>query len=199
MRKNKILILIGFIVVSFNYSCVVVTNLWAPEHFTLKHEDKDTGIGNFINLNGYYFPVDSNNEINQDILLYSKHERVLFYRNGIVCLPPFYPTMEVYNENYKKTSMAKTIWGSYSFDEKEKLIHTQTILDLGAMSSMWVVKETFKIKDSTHIVLVDRQIDDGKIFEVNMEYEFVEEPNILDFSTNWLLKKKWFWKKGAKK
>lgn len=193
MKNCNKLFTICVLFVFFTNSCIT-HSLAKPKYFTIKHENKDTGIGGFIKLSGYFFPVDSNN-----ILLNSDYERVLLYKNGIICFPPFYPTMEVYNEDFKKTTVAKTMWGSYSFDEKEKLIYTQTILDLGAMSSMSVVKKTFKIIDSTHILLINKQIDNGKIIEVNMKYEFKEEPDILDFSTNWLLKKNWFWKKGAQK
>lgn len=91
------------------------------------------------------------------------------------------------------------IWGSYTFDKEKQLIHTETIFRFGINSGTWVVKKTFKIIDSTHIMLISKQTENKKVYEDNIIYEFKEELNIFDSSTNWLLKKNWFWKKGAKK
>lgn len=190
MRNSNKLIFNCILFLFISNSCIA----GKPKHFTLLHENKNTDIEDFIKIDGFYF-IENSDPFNN----HSSDSHVIFYDNGIACFPPFYPTMDVYNNKFKKTTVAKRMWGTYTFDKKNKLIHTETIARFGVNTGTWVTKRTFKILDSTHILLVRDQMDNKKEEEINVIYEFKEEPNILDFSTNWLLKKGWFWKKGAEK
>lgn len=187
--KNYIRLIVSCILfVAINSSFIACK----PRYFTLQHEDKKTGIEDFIKINGFYY-IEKSNPYNNS----HSDAHIIFYDNGIACFPPFYPTEE---ECYRtKMTKDKTMWGSYTFDKEKQLIHTETIFRFGINSGTWVVKKTFKIIDSTHIMLISKQTENKKIYEDNIIYEFKEEPNIFDSSTNWLLKKNWFWKKGAKK
>lgn len=190
MRNYNKLIFSCILFLFISNSCIASK----PRYFTLRHDNNKTNIEDFIKINGFYFIENSDPFKNSH-----SDAHVIFYDNGIACFPPFYPTMDVYNNRFKKTTVAKKMWGSYIFDKEKQLIHTEAVQNLGFMTGVWTEKKTFRIIDSTHILLISKQIDDKKVYEDNIIYEFKEEPNILDFSTNWLLKKGWFWKKGAKK
>lgn len=176
------IILISMLSMMLFSSCI--TKSWAqPKYFTNHFENKDTGLSQLLDTNGAF------------LLKYPTgfEGYIIFFDNGLMC----YGGNDKEKKNYSNISNNKSVWGTYSINKQDSIIDEQIIVDNGI--------DGFKVNRHFYKIINRKQIQHIGYISYHNEYikqdyfgDYVPAPNRID-STNWLLKKKWFWKKGAKK
>lgn len=105
----------------------------------------------------------------------------MFYKDGLICRT-FANPLELFRDNLDKSY---NTWGTYSINKDT--IKCQFVSDDGLMVGVSVYKSIYIIKDKNIIVEFISK-------DIQKQYSFHPLENRID-STNWLLKKKWFYKK----
>ncbi len=169
------------------YSCI--TKSWAkPQYFTASFENKDTGLSQILDIDGAFL---CNVPEEEGTSFY-----ITFFDNGLVALSGSkLPTKEYANLSDPPKNKKKEGWGSYS--TSDSIVSVQIIADNG-IYGLKTNRYFYKVIDRKHIRRIGYISYHNKYFEQNYIGDYVPVPNRMD-STNWLLKKKWFWKESAKK
>lgn len=173
------IILISMLSMMLFSSCI--TKSWAqPKWFTNQFENKDTGLSQLLDTDGAF----------------KAKGYIIFFNNGLVCSSGGeLPTKENAILQTPPLNKDNSIWGTYIV--KDNIIETQIIVDNG-IDGFKANRHFYKIINRKQIQHVGYMSYHDKYFEREYLLDYVSVPNRMD-STNWLLKKKWFWKKGAKK
>lgn len=181
MKKTYIIIAIAGIL----SSCTIVSKFIKPKSFTYLYDGKYTGIDTMINIKGYYV----NDSFDCPIGIVTS--KVMFYEDGIFCA-----TTADDIKNYLSSDGKYRVenWGSYYLvgdTIKGQTINKGPIDDI-ARTTTW----EFKINSKNKITILKRERDDHLQSPSRDLCLFTFHPleNRID-STNWLLKKKWFYKK----
>jgi hypothetical protein len=174
MKLGYIIIVLGAIL-----SCT------SPRGFTQKYNAQYTGLDTLINLKGYYSTEYPYGE--------TSPQSFVFFKSGLVIRGAHDfkdPYMPIGNRH---SSFA---WGTYTIDRD--IVMIQTISDGGFMEGQYIASYKFKIKSKNTIVLLPKYTKNDDNIENNKDYiyNFHNLDQDVD-STNWLLKKKWFWTKDA--
>lgn len=182
MKKLYIIITIAGIFCS----CTIVTKFIKPKSFTHLYDGKYTGIDTMININGYY--VNDYTDCPIGVSGY----KIMFYENGIFCATS---ADDIQNYFLADGKYRPESWGSYFLvgdTIKGQTINKGPIDDI-ARTTTW----EFKINSKNTITLLKRERDDH-LQSPSRDlclFAFYPLESRID-STNWLLKKKWFWVKG---
>lgn len=181
MKKLYIIITIAGI---FS-SCTIVSKFFKPKSFTYFYDGKYTGIDTMINIKGYYM----NDSFDCPM---SVTPKLMFYEDGVFCETIADDIINYLSSDGKYRAES---WGSYFLvgdTIKGQTINKGPIDDI-ARTTTW----EFKINSKNTITLLKRERDDHLQSPSRDLCLFTFHPleNRID-STNWLLKKKWFWKKG---
>lgn len=173
MKRNIIFILITICI--FN-SCII-RGVFKPREFTYLYTPNNTGLDTLLNIDGCFIT----NDTTRFDLRY-----ITFWKSNLVSLSYILPLEnQLTNKWYRRS-----IWGTYIINGSS--IKVQNILDTGADGGIVVNEYTFDIKNPNKIVLID--INDSIDVSPKNIYSYLSLENRID-STNWLLKKKWFYKK----
>lgn len=199
--KKTLFILIPLIACVLLKSCallgIIPSFAGKPKEFTATYTGKSTGLNKLININGFYFHpysyVDtiwgSNTKYRLETVnsmsVYMFYEDGIFWNQNIRADSMSLDSISKYITPKYKTMLNNTFdWGSYSINK----LHTIEIqqIDYSFQLGSIVRKPTFEI------------ISKDSIFEIpsNRIYVFHPLATRVD-STNWLLNKKWFWKKDS--
>ena len=171
MKITNILITCIFIITI--YSCGTFYS--KPAGFKYKYDGAYTGLDTIINTNGYYMSRESSPSVNNS----RKYNNYIFYTDGLVC----YLNDNNPHKSFKERSVIPGSWGRYIISKDT--IKCQFIINHGVMGGIALGKVDFLIINNSLI----KEMDDS-----NPEYVFNRLDTKID-STNWLLKKKWFYKK----
>jgi hypothetical protein len=187
MKEYIKITLVSMMSMMLFHSCI--TKLWAkPKWFTATFDNKDTGLNQLLDTDGAFLCNVPEGK--------GTSYHIVFFDNGLVALSGSkLPTKENANLFDPPINKSKGGWGCYSV--KDSIISVQIIADNG-IDGLKTNREFYKIIDRKHIRRIGYISYHNKYFEQNYAGDYVPVPNRID-STNWLLKKKWFWKKGAKK
>jgi len=170
-----------------------------PSGFSYKYDGQNTGLDTLINLNGYYrskYPMAS--RFGSE---YKINFSVMFYNNGLMCYTGLDPVMIFTNHNNIYNN--KPVWGSYRlFNDTIKV---QLLVDPDPAQSY------ISTSHYEYVIINDSTIEftENNSSRINYDknerwgYELNEKNKIFKFhplisridSTNWLLKKKWFYKR----
>lgn len=170
---KKYLIILGLCIVLF--SC----GLFKPSGFKYKYTGKYTGLDTLIFIDGYYKSVER-----QSIYDDKYHSALMFYRDGIVCFSSTTNLLKSFRDGIYPPG-----WGTYRI--YGDTIRSQIIPIESTQNGAPISKSMYIILSDTTIAEIDRE---GK----KVLHTFYPLEERID-STNWLLKKKWFWEKEAYK
>lgn len=170
------LILSLFVLIAF-CSCTIPMRLFKPSDFTYQYDGRYTGIDTLICTHGYF---QSKLSIGTESLDY--RHNVMFYTDGLFCMIGVNePAKYFIDSNFSPDHLT---WGSYKL--VGDTIFMQGVKDYGLDGGITIIPLTLQI-------VTKYKIQDLSRHEREI-YEFHPLENRID-STNWLLKKKWFYKK----
>lgn len=180
----------NLIIIIFLLSIAGCAKIIRPENMNYHFDTSETKLNTLLNIDGYYI---SKFEYKGNI----HYSALMFYRNGSIAFPlrQLFSSENEIIENLvdKDTSKANnfdTSWGGWGiYHLSGDTIKMQTSLWYDRVTRMGSTYSVFVIENKNEIRLID-----GWYKEKRDIYKFVPYPNRID-STNWLLKKKWFYKK----
>lgn len=189
--KFKSLLLILLILIL--QSCIALVDHYlspSSSKFTIKYDEKYTGLDTLINLHGYYKCSESdslslityNKVIKQEPIdsLVSIHNNIMFYKNNLVCTTSADP-IKVFSDNLFSQAIS---WGTYKIVEdtiKCQFVNKDYVL------------VRISVDEAFYLINSQKELTKIKGLNVGMTYSFHSLESRID-STNWLLKKKWFYK-----
>ncbi|NDW19301.1 hypothetical protein D0T53_10295 [Dysgonomonas sp. 216] len=184
MKISIVKIILLILSVSTLQTCTVLSVFFRPSGFIYKYDGKYTSLDTLIDIDGYY---KSNEPILQ---LYPSHKTqiplyscIMFYRDGLVCCSSTGTPYESF-----KDGLYPVGWGTY-------IIMGDTI------KCQFIPKESVEngapITNRNFLIVSISELKEICPVHLNDDnYSFHPLENRID-STNWLLKKKWFWEKDA--
>lgn len=175
---KKQLSILMFILLLFSSCTTIYQNIVGP-NLKFKYDGEYTGIDSLVFIHGYFQSLNTLSEPDEN-----RYIGIMFYPNGILCRVASSNPSSAFSgvEGYKPTA-----WGNYTISNDT--IKVQYINNYGMDGGMVVGHFSYLINSYTEIKELAR---DKK--EANVILRFHPLDNRIGFD-NWLLKKKWFYKK----
>ncbi|MFR9166178.1 MAG: hypothetical protein ACLVKO_08200 [Dysgonomonas sp.] len=169
-----------FVIVVTICSCTIPKRLFNPSGgFTYKYDGQYTGLDTLLNIQGYYIYPTSIVNVGQS------NYNVKFFLNGLYCSSLSNDSINMFDDN-----SSYIYWGRYILSGDT--IKVQVVDDEGLLGGIRTIYVSYQIVSKDLI----KRLNSFEKPESTMIYQFkptMPDPFLPDC---WLLKKKWFWKKG---
>jgi len=143
-----------------------------PSGFSIKYNEKYTGLDTLINLQGYYTSIGSGRE---------DYDSFLFYSDGQVCFSNLGNPSLSFTNNYLYLSHT---WGTYKV--KGDLIEIQLITQDGSGGG------GYRVLNNQFIIQSDKKLTHTSPTYRDIDFTFYPIENKIDSTLNPYLNKKWF-------
>lgn len=184
MKLKQLIIFIFF--VTLTYSCVNLRGaFFKPSDFKYAYDGKYTGIDSLLFVNGYFLSEAIHSKDPYDRS--ETYSTIMFYRDGLVCSVPFNNIPRILGVLKGEDEYEPKMWGNYKIIKDTVLVQLISNWDISFGSGAGFVNFIINSKDKIELWNTNDSTS-------RLVYKFHPLENRID-STNWLLKKKWFYKK----